>query len=401
MSGGGPQQAAERQLVQALRGDLNLICNEARKRFPAVRESAERGSMKLKTLSESPGFSMKALAETDDVVHPLLFAAETKNPRIVQISLTSLQKLMQYKAIPQKSVESIVATLKVLMESQIEELKILQTILLLVTSMNIVRGRSLSKVLELCFKLYSSRDSSVHSTAGVAIRQIVTALFERVSAVSAQGDLVSEEGEEEEKGGPREKDLSREAGDAYLLFQDLCFLTNGDPPAWLPNTLELELSLGLELLETVLREYPQIFMKEKVFNLLLTERICPLIIKLFSPSSKYRHSPPANSMSPNDKPTFALSVRLLRILSVLIREFYTSLITQCEIFLSMLVRFLDSDKPLWQRTLAMEVLHSFTNHPLLLRSASMLYCYSRYYVSEIHLCHLNIYTLLHSGLPAR
>ena len=43
----------------------------------------------------------KALAETDDVVHPLLFAAETKNPRIVQISLTSLQKLMQYKAIPQ------------------------------------------------------------------------------------------------------------------------------------------------------------------------------------------------------------------------------------------------------------------------------------------------------------
>ena len=71
----------------------------------------------------------------------------------------------------------------------------------------------------MCFKLYSSRDSSVHSTAGVAIRQIVTALFERVSAVSAQGDLVSEEGEEEEKGGPHEKDLSREAGDAYLLFQ--------------------------------------------------------------------------------------------------------------------------------------------------------------------------------------
>ena len=136
-----------------------------------------------------------------------------------------------------------------------------------------------------------------------------------------------------------------------------------------------------------------------MFNLLLTERICPLIIKLFSPSSKYRHSPPANTVSPSDKPTFALSVRLLRILSVLIREFYTSLvgiahvqqylnltqtythtaleptiaavfspqITQCEIFLSMLVRFLDSDKPLWQRTLAMEVLHSFTNHPLLLR----------------------------------
>ena len=69
--------------------------------------------------------------------------------------------------------------------------------------------------------------------------------------------------------------------------------------------------------------------QEKLFNLLLTERICPLIIKLFSPSSKYRHSPPTNAASPSDKPTFALSVRLLRILSVLIREFYTSLVGPC------------------------------------------------------------------------
>ena len=36
MSGGG--QSVERQLVQTLRGDLSLICSEARKRYPAVRE---------------------------------------------------------------------------------------------------------------------------------------------------------------------------------------------------------------------------------------------------------------------------------------------------------------------------------------------------------------------------
>ena len=181
------------------------------------------------------------------------------------------------------------------------------------------------QVLELCFKLYSSRESSIHNTAGVAIRQIVSALFERLLVTSGGGERVSEEEEEEEK---EEKHLSQEAGDAYLLFQvssrtvsfsltlslspslpstlfpslspslrstlfpslsfslppyisispslstpppplcvyvcqDLCFLTNGDPPAWLPNSLELELSLGLELLETVLREYPHTFMKAR------------------------------------------------------------------------------------------------------------------------------------------
>ena len=41
------------------------------------------------------------LAATDDVVHPLLFACETKNLRIAQISLAALQRLIQYKAVPQ------------------------------------------------------------------------------------------------------------------------------------------------------------------------------------------------------------------------------------------------------------------------------------------------------------
>ncbi len=74
--------------------------------------------------------------------------------------------------------------------------------------------------------------------------------------------------------------------------------------------------------------------QEKLFNQLLTERVCPLVVKLFSPSSKYRHSsPPPMAHSPTsaallslDKPTFGLSVRLLRILNVLIREFYFSLV---------------------------------------------------------------------------
>ncbi len=46
----------------------------------------------------------------------------------------------------QKSVQSIVATLRVLMVSGIEELKILQTILLLVSVTEVVQGKDLTKV---------------------------------------------------------------------------------------------------------------------------------------------------------------------------------------------------------------------------------------------------------------
>ncbi len=69
--------------------------------------------------------------------------------------------------------------------------------------------------------------------------------------------------------------------------------------------------------------------QEMLFNQLLTERVCPLVIKLFSPSSKYRHvnaSPVTAALLAADKPTFILFVRLLRILNVLIREFFSCLV---------------------------------------------------------------------------
>lgn len=150
--------------------------------------------------------------------------------------------------------------------------------------------------------MYSSRDSSVHNTAGVVIRQIVTSMFERLNIfVTTTGSFDWGEGKEAWQG-----QLPMQASDAYLLFQvshfystktispnlfhhqiyfipspynyslflhqiyfstvclflkDVCFLTNGDPPAWLPTSLGLELPLGLELIETVLRSHPKVFIK--------------------------------------------------------------------------------------------------------------------------------------------
>ena len=111
----------------------------------------------------------------------------------------------------------------------------------------------------LCFKMYSrsSREPVIHNTAGVAIRQIMSAMFERLNSFIVEKGL--EEVEELEK-----QALPMQAKDAYLLFQDVCFLTNGDPPAWLPPSIDLELSLGLELLETVLRAFPRIFVRVSV-----------------------------------------------------------------------------------------------------------------------------------------
>ena len=73
--------------------------------------------MRLKSLSEQRGFSIRGklhivckylslyfqlivLVATNDVVNPLLSACDSNNPRIIQVAIGSLQKLIQYNAIP-------------------------------------------------------------------------------------------------------------------------------------------------------------------------------------------------------------------------------------------------------------------------------------------------------------
>lgn len=93
-----------------------------------------------------------------------------------------------------------------------------------------------------------------------------------------------------------------------------------------------------------------------------------MVIKLFSPHIKYRNTIPPNLQPPGtvDKPYFPISMRLLRVVSILIQKYHQLLVTECEIFLSLIVKFLDSDKPAWQRALALEVLHKIILQPELL-----------------------------------
>jgi hypothetical protein len=110
---------------------------------------------------------------------------------------------------------------------------------------------------------------------------------------------------------------------------------------------------------------------------LLKERICPLLIKLFSPSTKlkvYTQTTQANSNQSNnnssnstEKAYFLIITRLIRIVHVLIKYYYELLITENEIFLSLIIRFLDYERPLWQKTLAAELFHKIAIESQLIR----------------------------------
>ncbi|CAG8510749.1 17383_t:CDS:10, partial [Dentiscutata heterogama] len=140
------------------------------------------------------------------------------------------------------------------------------------------------------------------------------------------------------------------ARDAYHLFQDLCLLTNSEQPMFL-RLNSLSRTFGLDLIESVLTNHSKLFKPHQELTFLLRERVCPLINKSFA-----------------DKSDFPTTMRLMRIVRILLKQFSDILVTECEIFLALFVKILEPDNIYWQRVISMEIFRGICSDSALLRS---------------------------------
>ncbi|KAF9917169.1 hypothetical protein BX616_001738 [Lobosporangium transversale] len=339
-----------------LQTELVALSNEARRKHPEIKEAAERVIALLRHPGQGQGISLTTvLSQNQDVLKPFLLACDTKNVKLVTISMGCLRELISHHAMPEDSVEVVLKTLNDIMSHGVEiQLKILQTILPLLTNYN-VHSESLAEALLLCFRLQDSRVVFVNNTAAATLRQLVIYIFEKVG----DEDLKKHESGKEAQGieapttvleQESEEQLGPCASDAYLLFQDLCLLTNSEHARFL-NLSSISRTFGLELIESVLTNHFHLFKQHKEFASLLRERVCPLIIKNFS-----------------DKQDFPQTMRLMRVVYILIKQFHEILAIECEIFLSMLIKLLEPEgNILWQRVLAMEIFRGICGDNTLMR----------------------------------
>uniref|UniRef100_A0A3P8VND3 Protein MON2 homolog n=1 Tax=Cynoglossus semilaevis TaxID=244447 RepID=A0A3P8VND3_CYNSE len=359
MSTSSPE--AVKKLLENMQTDLRSLSMECKKKFPPVKEVSLIVSLTLSSLKEN----------SSEVVQPFLMGCGTKEPKITQLCLAAIQRLMSHEVVSEAAAGNIINMLWQLMEYGLEELKLLQTVLVLLTTNTVVHDEVLSKAIVLCFRLHFTKDNITNNTAAATVRQVVTVVFERMVAEDERFKGIVEQ-PPPVQGNTNRRSVSTlrpSAKDAYMLFQDLCQLVNADAPYWLVGMTEMTRTFGLELLESVLNDFPGVFLQHQEFSFLLKERVCPLVIKLFSPNIKFRQgSSSAASPAPVEKPYFPICMRLLRVVSVLIKHFYSLLVTECEIFLSLLVKFLDGEKPQWLRAVAVESVHRLCVQPHLLRS---------------------------------
>ena len=83
----------------------------------------------------------------DDPLRPVFMGCATKNAKVITIALGSLQRLIALRAISLSSLPAIIQTTNDSMAQGVDiQLKILQTLLSLITNFPAIRGRLLANV---------------------------------------------------------------------------------------------------------------------------------------------------------------------------------------------------------------------------------------------------------------
>ncbi|KAF9222197.1 hypothetical protein BS17DRAFT_195192 [Gyrodon lividus] len=343
--------------------ELQSLASESRRKHPEIREAAEKSLAILRSSPEQATASLASDgAHSDDLLRPVFMGCATKNAKVVAISLGSLQRLIALKAVPQSAVPLIISTMSDAMSQGVDiQLRILQTLVSLITNFPSVHGEMLGDALLLCFKLQDSRIAVVSSTAAATLRQLVMFVVDKMVDEDGRDAVDSELMSEVTLPDGSTATLGPYARDAYSVFEDLCLLANSEKPHFL-NLEYLHKTFALELIESVLTNYHDLFRKHEELLMLLQHHLCPMLLKSLS-----------------DRAVFPLTLRCTRVVFLLLKQFSFELKTEAEVFLVLLIRMISDDadsvatdhigsRPAWTRVLAMEIMRGLCSDAELIRN---------------------------------
>ncbi|WOG82786.1 hypothetical protein DCAR_0101954 [Daucus carota subsp. sativus] len=361
-------------LMAVLESDLRALSGEARRRYPAIKDGAEHAILKLRSLS-----SPDEIAHNEDILRIFLMACEVKTVKLSVIALSCMQKLLSHDAVAPSALKEILDTLKYHGEMLDEsvQLKTLQTILIIFQSrLQPDTEEHMALALGICLRLleYNRSSDSVRNTAAATFRQAVALIFDHVVSAEAlptgkygSGGYISRsnsvtsdvnrninhlESLEQEfisGGSPiMKKTLTKSGNLGLLLLEDLTALAAGGSASWLRIT-SIQRTFALDILEFILSNYVVVFRTLLPYEQVLHHQICSLLMTSIRTNTELEGEV--------GEPYFRRLV--LRSVAHIIRHYSNSLVTESEVFLSMLVKVISLDMPLWHRILVLEILRGF------------------------------------------
>ncbi|GAA6023836.1 hypothetical protein JCM11491_006311 [Sporobolomyces phaffii] len=377
------------QSIALLQADLTALSKEAGRRHSDVRDAADKAAQLVKTAKDKDD----ALAEPAGVYHPIFLASATRNAKVIALAVSALQRLISARAVPATLVTDILDTLERVAQQGVEiQLKTLQTLVSLLTTTTgyghvpLVTGEELGRALELAHRLSTSKIPVVASTASATLRQMFMFVYDRIvdedTLVNKSSDPdhdpnvpratfdVDVPPVEQDRAAASTATASDRSGnemrsiklrpaarDAYLLLEDLCLLIAGSVeggPDGEPSFLRwssLSRTFGLELVESIVSGFGPVVRTHPELLLVLRAHLCPLLIRFLSSppppassSSSHHHhlqtSSSSSSSSSSSAFSFPLTLRLTRVVFLLLKHFSDLLTLESEVFLTMFVRII-------------------------------------------------------------
>lgn len=219
---------------------------------------------------------------------------------------------------------------------------------------NELSGELLANALDICATLQASKTTAVSSTAAATLQQLVVLTFERVSSEDKlpAGDRTTTP----VKVDGQSVDVGQFAYDALQLLDDLCRLIDGEQLQFL-RTRTLNPTFVLELIESIILNSGRLFVGHPELSQVLRVSLTPLAVRCLSE----RHS-------------FSQTVRVARILLVLLKRHMSLLPAECEMAFGLLTHLLEPDGTApWKRVLCMEVFRGIYAEPGVVRQIYSLY----------------------------
>ncbi|KAL4958952.1 putative endosomal peripheral membrane protein (Mon2) [Aspergillus stella-maris] len=342
---------------QLLQSELLNLIQESKRKNADLRSAAEESLNDLKALPSTSEAQISAdLARKPRFVNPFILACHSRHAKLAGIGVICLQRLVASKSLPSERLKDVLSGLKEITNLTLDiQLKILQTLpSLLQHYSSDLGGELLVTTLEICATLQSSKTLAVSSTAAATLQQLVVSTFERVSVEDQTRDESQPTTTVKVDGAPIK--IGYFASDALQILDDLCRLVDGESLHFL-RIKSLSPTFTLELIESVLVNSGQLFVDHPELTQVLRTRLIPMTVRYLSE----RHS-------------FSQTVRIARILSILLKRYLSLLTAECEMALSLLTHLLEPDGTAsWKRVLCMEMFRGLYAEPGLVRIIYSLY----------------------------
>ncbi|KAE8358051.1 hypothetical protein BDV27DRAFT_74990 [Aspergillus caelatus] len=342
---------------QLLQTELLNLIQESKRKNSDLRRAAEESLNELKALPSTSESQIAAdLVRKPKFVDPFILACHTRHAKLAGIGVVCLQRLVASRALPSERLKDVLGGLKETTNLSLDiQLKILQSLpSLLQHYSKDLGGELLVTTLEICATLQASKTLALSSTAAATLQQLIVSTFERV--------LIEDKTPQESRpkvtvkidGNP--VDIGYFAYDALRVLDDLCRLADGEQLQFL-RIKSLSPIFALELIESVLVNSGRLFVGHAELAHVLRTRLMPMTVRYLSE----RHS-------------FAQTIRVARILLVLLKRHMSLLPAECEMALGLLTHLLEPDGNLpWKRVLCMEVFRGLYAEPGLVRIVYSLY----------------------------